>query len=122
MPALEQTLFGLLVCGVVIVAILLLILVRLQQLLEMNRRRPRSAVEQAIERGDFEEIIRRAQKQLEQTPHHTRARWSLAKAYFAKEMWAEAKAEFETIGRNDPSWRVKFTEPYLDEIEKRQAG
>lgn len=121
MASIEQSLFFLLLCGVAIIAILLVILVRLQQLCELTRGKEASAVARAIQQGDFDEIIRRAHRQLDRTPHHTRARWWLAKAYFAKEMWAEAQTEFETLSRHDPSWRAKHIQPYLDEIEQRMA-
>jgi len=73
----------------------------------------------ALRDGKYDDVIKRCLKDLEKTPTHTQAHWYLGRAYYAKQMWPEAKREMELVGELEPTWRDEYTKPYLEEIEKK---
>lgn len=75
-----------------------------------------------LRRGNLDEVIRRCLADIAETPRHVKAHWYLGRAYYAKQMWHEARRALETVGELDPSWRREHTQPYLDEIDKRLSA
>lgn len=120
MPALEQALFVLIVCALVIIALLVWVAKLLQGILNALKSRGRLfRPEELLHNGDFDTLIERSLAKIEQAPTHANARWYLAKAYYGKQDWAKAKEAFERLAELRPEWRAEHIRPYLDEIEKR---
>ena len=54
----------------------------------------------------MQEAVNRFQKMLEQNPNNDLARFSLAKALFDAEQFADAKPHFETALQRKPEWMI----------------
>lgn len=120
MPALEQSLFVLIVCALVVIALLVWVARILREVLAAVRsQHSLFQPEELLHEGDFDTLIERSLAKIEQAPSDANACWYLAKAYYGKQDWAKAKEAFERLAELRPEWRAEHIRPYLDEIEKR---
>jgi hypothetical protein len=111
---------GLLIVALINTALLYKIAVALNALLDVNKKwgQP-SQAEKDLASGKHDAVIERSLKDITENPKHAKAHWHLAKAYYEKEMWNEAKTEMEIVARLQPSWRSESVDPYIQEIAIR---
>ncbi len=81
-----------------------------------------SEAEKDLRDGQFDEVIKRSEKEINRNPTNIQAHSCLARAYYAKEMWEEAKREMEIVAKINPSWKREFTQPYIEEIDKQLSS
>ncbi len=75
-----------------------------------------------LEQNKLDELMALTKEKITECPNHTYAHWYLGRAYYLQAEWQQAKEEFETVGRLDPTWQEEYVRPYLEEIQKKRDG
>ena len=75
-----------------------------------------------FDKGAFEELIKVCEDKLKSKPYDANALWYIAKAYYQKGDYLQAKNYFERVAKAEPSWEKEYVQPYLEKIEGLQPS
>ncbi len=74
-----------------------------------------------FDKGDFDELIKYCEDELNSKAFHADALWYVAKAYYQKGEHQKAKEYFEKLAKSEPSWEKQYVQPYLEKIDQSRT-
>lgn len=79
----------------------------------------RSSAKLLLNMNDLDGLIELARERLKQFPGEIIAHWYLGLAYYRKKELHRALSEFNYIYDCEPSWRIKYLNPYIYDIKEQ---